>query len=209
VRKYNIEEHVNFHRAAYPLSASTYQGRLLQIGIPELSDFLTEIKNVTDWRGYIMFIGPKPIAFMSLPVVGRTLVYDRVGFDQTFYRLSPGSVLQYLAIKDLFENENFQYMDLTAGDGLHKTLFANRSTEAATIYYFPRSMRGLCLLSVYAGCRTMSSFAVRILGILGLKARLKRAVRSCLLEPSKSILGSRPRPEKGGATRLWGVPEED
>jgi hypothetical protein len=198
VRKYNIDEHVDFHKAAYPLSTSTYQGNLLQIGIPELNAFSSEMETVTDWRGYIMFIGSKPIAFMSLPIAGNTLIYDRVGYDQTFYRLSPGTVLQYLAIKDLFETENFQYMDLTAGDGLHKELFGNRSTEAATIYYFRRNMRGLYLLSVYAGCRTISSSAVRVLDKLGLRARLKRAVKYLAYSKHRKLVAAG---EDGGAER--------
>jgi hypothetical protein len=176
-RKYTKAGFREFHEIAFPLSQRTYQSALLDFGLQPLDEFTRMISDSDDWRGYVLLSRNRPVAYMSLPATCRTLIYDRLGYDQAFRKLSPGTVLQYQVIRDIFEERLFNFLDLTAGEGLHKELFANGRIESATILYFRNSIKPLFALAIYAGFIYLSQFGVRLLDWLQVKVLLKHALR--------------------------------
>jgi CelD/BcsL family acetyltransferase involved in cellulose biosynthesis len=124
-----------FQTLARPLSAMTYQERLLDAGLPNtpafqaLSTLLAEQGAVRAW---LLFHQGVPIAYLWCAAEGDTLRYDYVGHDASFAHLSPGTVLHAEALRMLFE-DRFARFDFTEGDGQHKRQFATGGTPCADV----------------------------------------------------------------------------
>lgn len=133
---YRISEHrtpveiATFLDAALPLSAKTYQARLLDAGLPAgpvARRVMQEAAEADRMRAFLLHAGGQPVAYLALPVVGpepdATLVYAHLGYDPAWARLSPGTVLQIDALERLFAERRYRWFDFTEGDGAHKELF--------------------------------------------------------------------------------------
>lgn len=138
---YAITEHrtaaevERFLEAALPLSAKTYQARLLDAGLPDGAEDRAQMlakAEAGDMRCFLLQAGSNPIAYLSLPVEGRTLVYARLGYDPDYARLSPGTVLQLEALERLFAEQRFGYFDFTEGEGAHKAMFGTDHADCAS-----------------------------------------------------------------------------
>ena len=96
-----------FYELARPLSAKTYQERLLHSGLPDDEAFRAELRAAGDRdqaRAFLLFFRGQPAAYLYAPVVARSLLYEYLGFDPELKALSPGTVLQWEALKVLFGN---------------------------------------------------------------------------------------------------------
>jgi CelD/BcsL family acetyltransferase involved in cellulose biosynthesis len=146
--------------------------------LPELVRFRQELGQFTDARGYLLFHAEKPIAYIFCPAQDGNLLYQFLGHDPEYERWSPGTVLQYLALESLFAEGRFRTFDFTEGEGAHKEFFANRSVLCADIYYFRKSPKNYLIVGLHAGLYAASRGATRLLDRLGLKARIKKLIRS-------------------------------
>jgi hypothetical protein len=175
-----------FHRLAYDLSERTYQARLLRSGLPALDQFRRIVSECRDARGYILLHAAKAIAYIFCPVHDGNLSYDCVGFDPDYHQWSPGTVLQYLALQSLFAERRFRCFDFTEGEGAHKQFFGNRSVLCADILYFRKTARNFLLIYLHSGLAMISRAIVGALDRLGLKARIKKLIRSKAKPESRS-----------------------
>lgn len=130
------EELDEFYRIARPLSARTYQERLLGAGLPEGGAALAEMRGLAhadSVRAWILFLNGAPAAFLYAPARGDDLVYAYHGYDPVHADLSPGTVLQFEAMRQLFDEARFRRFDFTEGDGRHKRQFATGRIECADL----------------------------------------------------------------------------
>lgn len=170
-----------FLKAALPLSAKTYQARLLDAGLPDTpearSDMLAKAE-AGDMRCFLLHANGKAIAYLSLPIVGKTLVYAHLGYDPEWSRLSPGTVLQMEALERLFAEQRFDYFDFTEGEGAHKAMFGTDSAECMSFVLLEPTIANRALLGSRAGFDQIiaksKSLAQRS-GALGKVRRLLRA----------------------------------
>jgi hypothetical protein len=81
-----------------------------------------------------------------------------------------GTVLRWFAIKDLFDEARFQYLDFTEGDGEHKKLFATGSAISESILFLRDSLFHRVLLRTHVHTNGVSTGAGRILERLGIKS---------------------------------------
>lgn len=149
-----------FLNTALPLSAKTYQARLLDAGLPdseEARDLMMAAAKKDQMRCFLLSIGEQPVAYLSLPVTGRTLVYAHLGYDPDFARLSPGTVLQLEALERLFAEQRFAYFDFTEGEGAHKAMFGTDSAECASFVLLDPTLSNRALL----GARSTFDGAIR------------------------------------------------
>jgi len=153
---YTISEHrtpaeiEHFLSAALPLSAKTYQERLLDAGLPNNEAARREMLDAAandKMRCFLLSIEGKPIAYLSLPIAGRTLIYAYLGYDPEFARLSAGTVLQLEALERLFAEERFDYFDFTEGEGAHKAMFGTDSVGCASFALLTPTMANRTLLA--------------------------------------------------------------
>ena len=167
-----------FHGHAFEVSEKTYQARLLDSGLPEIGRFRKDLAHYADARGYLLFHGDKPIAYIYCPVQDGNLLYQCVGYDPDYEQWSPGTVLQHLVLESLFAEGRFQTFDFTEGEGAHKEFFANRSALCADIFYFRKTFKNLLIAGLHAGLGTVSLGSTRLLDRLGMKTRVKKLIRS-------------------------------
>jgi hypothetical protein len=179
-REYRTPEELRvFYRHARQVSLRTYQEKLLGKGLPDgAEDEWAELAAQGIGRGYLLFDGDKPVAYMTGELRNGILLNDYQGFDPDYRNLSPGIVLQYLALQPLFANpDNVRIWDFGEGEGPHKELFATDSLLCADLFHFPRRPRALALFAAEAGLHFASRGIVGVLDRYGLKERVKRLLR--------------------------------
>jgi CelD/BcsL family acetyltransferase involved in cellulose biosynthesis len=161
---YSISEHRTpleieaFLDLALPLSARTYQARLLDAGLPEspaARRAMLEAAEADRMRCFLLHARGEAIAYLSLPVVGTdqggTLVYAHLGYDPAWSRLSPGTVLQMDALERLFAERRYRWFDFTEGEGAHKELFGTNNVQCTSLMLLRRTLANRALLSARSG----------------------------------------------------------
>lgn len=169
----NAEE---FFDLASQVSAKTYQERLLGTGLPQGTEFRQKFRERAArgaMRGYVLRLDGQPVAYIYGEMEDGVLAYDYVGYDPAFKQASPGIVLQYLALEDLFGDPAVRVFDFTEGEGQHKETFATASRACADIFYFKSHPDLALLVATHHGLarlwRALSALAEK----LGLKKALK------------------------------------
>ena len=170
-----------FLAAALPLSARTYQARLLDAGLPDTPAArraMLEDAEAGRMRAFLLHAGGQPVAYLSLPVVGETLVYAHLGYDPDWALLSPGTVLQMEALEQLFAEARFRWFDFTEGEGAHKAMFGTHWADCTSLIMLEPTLANRILLGARgafdAGVSGAKSLAVRS-GALGRIRALLRA----------------------------------
>ncbi len=185
--EYTVTEHRNvieverFLDAAIPLSAQTYQARLLDAGLPDTAAARTAMLEAAEddrMRCFLLMIAGAPIAYLSLPVRGRTLVYAHLGYDPKFARLSPGTVLQLEALERLFAEERYAYFDFTEGEGAHKSMFGTDSADSTSFVMLTPTLANRALLGARGTFDGAISGAKALAAQTGVLAGVRSALRS-------------------------------
>ncbi|WP_028103264.1 GNAT family N-acetyltransferase [Pseudoduganella violaceinigra] len=169
-----------FLQLALPLSRRTYQDRLLDAGLPTTESFRAQAQA---WaaadaaRAYLLFDGERAVSYLFCPASEGVLSYSYQGYDPEYMKLSVGTVLQWLALEDLFKEGKFRFFDFTEGESDHKRLFATEQRLCANIFLVRRSVANSLLLRAHYAMNLLSGWLGRVVERLGLKARLKRMLR--------------------------------
>ena len=183
---YTITEHrtpaeiEDFLAKARPLSAKTYQARLLDAGLPDTPEATREMMVLAEQdriRGYLLKGPNGPIAYLLLPVQGKTIVYAHLGYDPDWARLSPGTLLQMEALERLFAEQRYQYFDFTEGDGAHKAMFGTHSVACASFMLLSPTLANRALIASRGvfdtGVAAAKSLAERSGALAGIRSRLR------------------------------------
>lgn len=165
VRAYRTPvEIAQFHALARPLSAATYQERLLDAGLPDDPAFLAVTGLLAERdavRAWLLFHDGAAIAYLFCAAEGSTLRYDHVGHDPAFAHLSPGTVLQAEAMRRLFD-DRFDRFDFTEGDGRHKRQFATGGTRCVDLILLRPTFANRAALAALGGFDRLASLAKRV-----------------------------------------------
>jgi len=169
-----------FLNEALPLSRETYQHRLLGSGLPETDDFRRHLQNLAmenKFRGWLLRLDGRPTAYICAEGVGATLLYEYVGFDPKHSDLSPGTVLQFLVLEQLFSEQTFRHFDFTEGEGSHKEFFGTDSRRCGDVLIIGESLSSALLLQSHRAFNRVAAAIVSAANRLGLKAALRRVLR--------------------------------
>ncbi len=161
------EEMAAFHAEARALSALTYQERLLGAGIPEGAEAEAEMRTLAaadQARGWLLRLDRRPIAYLYAPAEGDALLYAYLGYDPAHADLSPGTVLQLEAMRQLMAERRFALFDFTEGDGQHKRLFATDSIDCVDLLLLRPSPSNLAAGHLLTGFDRTIALAKRALG---------------------------------------------
>ncbi len=170
-----------FLAEALPLSALTYQARLLGAGLPDdpaSRAAMLERAEQGLLRCYLLRAQGKAIAYLALPVEGGTLVYAYLGYHPDWARYSPGTVLQLLALEHLFAERRFRWFDFTEGEGAHKELFGTGSVECASFLLLKDHVSNRLLLGSLAAFDSSVAAARALAEKSGALARARKLLRS-------------------------------
>jgi len=170
----------DFFELAGPVSAASYQERLLDCGLPRDSEFIKRAvskASQNDIRAFVLLADGLPVSYLYCPVYDGVLQYAHLGYLPDFSRFSPGTVLQWLALEQLFGEQRFKAFDFTGGDSEHKRFFATHQVPCSLQLILRPTWKHRMLLWVHRTTDVGSVLLVDILDRLGVKRRLKRWVR--------------------------------
>ncbi|MEO1105847.1 MAG: GNAT family N-acetyltransferase [Pseudomonadota bacterium] len=185
--EYTVSEHrtpqeiETFLAAALPLSRRTYQARFLDAGLPDTSKArkaMLEAAEDDRMRCFLLHLGDEPIAYLSLPVVGRTLVYAHLGYAPEWARLSPGTVLQMEALERLFAEQRYSYFDFTEGEGAHKAMFGTDSAACSSFVLLTPTPANRALLATRSAFDGTIARAKSLASRTGALSRVRSALRA-------------------------------
>jgi hypothetical protein len=164
---YRLADEITRHSWGAQLGRSSFADRL---PIAELMSLAH--KEIA--RGFVLFHGDRPIAYVFCRALGDHPLYQFVAYDLSYAKWSPGSVLLYLMLERLFAERRFQCLDLGEGTLRYKSFFATDSTRCVRVIYFRRSPRTVVLFSSHYGLCCTSVAAGKLLRTAGVKQKLKR-----------------------------------
>jgi len=174
------EDMRDFFRLARTVSKSTYQERLLDAGIPDSEAFIAQAESLAAeqrLRAYILFDGERPVSYLYCPVEEGVLIYAYLGYDPDYMQMSVGTVLQWLAVEQLFDEACFRYFDFTEGQSDHKRLFATHQQQSANVYLVKKTFRNAVIINSHMFMDRFSTWLGTMLERFGIKARIKRFLR--------------------------------
>jgi CelD/BcsL family acetyltransferase involved in cellulose biosynthesis len=160
-----------FYWHARQVSARTYQERLLDAGLPEGEEALKAIRAeaaADAMRGWLLFLDGAPISYLYAPADGATLIYAHLGYDPAFAEFSPGTVLQFEAMRELMKEGRFGLFDFTEGEGQHKLQFGTGTVDCIDVLLVRRSLGNLLAghaLNGFDGAVAAAKRAVRRVGL--------------------------------------------
>jgi hypothetical protein len=170
----------DFFQLARTVSKLTYQERLLDAGLPYLEDFIQQAELLASEqriRAYILFDGDQPVSYLYCPVYDNVLVYAYLGYDPSYMHLSVGTVLQWLALEELFGERRFRYFDFTEGQSDHKRLFATHQRQCANVFMLKNNLKNKVIVYTHRLTDCFSKWLGETLDRFGLKAKIKRFLR--------------------------------
>lgn len=169
-----------FFPLARQVSAKTYQEKLLDAGLPDSDEFLEHILSMAaqdNVRAWILFQGDRPVSYLCCPANDGVLVYAYQGYDPDYMQLSVGTVLQWLALEQLFEETRFSIFDFTEGESQHKRLFATHDLQCVNVFFLKNTLRNHLLVRMHSMMNNLFEAAGALLDRWGVKSRIKKLLR--------------------------------
>ncbi|WP_169978988.1 GNAT family N-acetyltransferase [Tautonia rosea] len=170
-----------FFDTALPISEKSYQQQLLGQGLPRAMEYREHVKSDAEqgrFLGFLLYVEDTPVAYNCCPVRGgNAVLYDHTGYDPEFSKYSPGTVLQYKIIENLFEKGRFGFYDLCTGEGRHKELFATGSMLCANVYFFPITFHHALFVCLKILVDKTTSCVNSLVDRVGVKDKLKKLIR--------------------------------
>lgn len=170
----------DFFHLARAVSKLTYQERLLDVGIPDSEAFIQQAEALAAEnrvRAYILFDGAKPVSYLYCPVHDGVLIYAYLGYDPGYMKLSVGTILQWLALEQLFGEARFTAFDFTEGETEHKRLFSTHQRHCANVVFVKKTLRNTAIIRGHLYMETLSKRLGGLFERFGLKAKIKRILR--------------------------------
>jgi hypothetical protein len=174
------DEMREFFGLARLVSKVTYQERLLDAGIPGTEDFIRRAESLAALqcvRAYILFDRERPVSYLYCPARDGVLIYAYLGYDPTYMKMSVGTVLQWLALEQLFNEAHFRYFDFTEGESDHKRLFATHQRRCANVLLVKNNLRNCLLIYSQILMDRFSRWLGTGLASLGARATMRRFLR--------------------------------
>lgn len=169
-----------FFDLARIVSAKTYQERRLGVGLPAHQAFFAssmDLSKADNVRAYLLFLQEQPISYLYCSASDGIIAYDHLGYDPAYSSLSPGTVLQLLALEALFEEQRFAVFDFTEGEGQHKELFSTESRLCGNVYVLSPRLASISRIGLHYATERASAGAGVLLDRLRLRSSLRRLVR--------------------------------
>jgi hypothetical protein len=180
-RRYvHADEMEEFFRHARTVSSKSYQERLLDCGLPADQAFIAEAKAAAargDVRAYLLFHRGEPVSYLYCPVVDNVLLYAYLGYLPDFAHLSVGTVLQWLALRSLFDEKRFSAFDFTEGESEHKRLFSTSQAPCSHHLVLRATLVNRLMSGTHRSLDRFSAWGGKLLDRYNLKQRVRRLVR--------------------------------
>jgi CelD/BcsL family acetyltransferase involved in cellulose biosynthesis len=135
----------DFQRIAAAITAKTYKVRL-GAAFDESADQLADAAARGTVRGYVLFFAGEPVAYELMRIQERNLLLASTSYDPAYAKSSPGTVLLWLVLQSLFDEQGFDYLDFLWGQYPYKKLFATTTVNVAAVFCFRNTLRNRMLV---------------------------------------------------------------
>lgn len=169
-----------FYPMARNVSKETYQEKELGMGLPSDDKYYQEMLEEAEKgniRGYLLFLDDKPVSYLYCPSHGRTIDYEFLGYLPEVAKYSAGTVLQMLALEQIFKEEDADIFDFKEGDTPHKNLFSSGALECANIMFLNNSMANRFWIRVHLYNSSFQAWMISTLDKIGLKEKIRKILR--------------------------------
>lgn len=159
------DEIAEFHRHASEISRQTYQHRLWEKGIPQSKEFASHLNQSAsrdEARGYLLYFQNQPQAYAYFEAQQNVLQFHYTGYNPDLRQYSPGSVLLYAIVEQLFAQNEFALLDFTEGEAWYKQSFATNHVRCADIYYFRKNWFGATTVAAHCAVASLSRSTARV-----------------------------------------------
>ena len=112
-------------------------------------------------RSYLLRCGERPCAFVLGYQHGDVYHYAEIGYDRDFTNFSPGMVLYYLLVRDLFAHRPPSTLNFGRGDADYKQRFGNVQREDVSIFLMRKTHRNRLRVGSHSAFRSFVSAARR------------------------------------------------
>jgi CelD/BcsL family acetyltransferase involved in cellulose biosynthesis len=180
VRYESVEQVPAFVDLAVEISKKTYQWRVHQRGLSATDKVRRRLTFAAehDWmRCYLLFCGDKPYAFATGYQHEGCFLLDEIGHDPALSKYSPGTVLQYLVVEDLFAHNRPTVLDLQEY-GRYKEVLSTESYPQGKMLLFKPGLYSRLLIAGDRVCRSSTKAASQLLDRWNLKTKLKNMIRN-------------------------------
>ena len=183
-RCYRTPEDISrFFKLARPVSAASYQERLLDCGLPSDAEFISAATAAAardEVRAFLLFAHGEPVSYLYCPEKDGVLEYAFLGYISDFGKLSPGTVLQWLALEMLFAEKRYTAFDFTEGESEHKRFFSTHQTPCSLQLLLRPSLRARIGARLHRCVDATSKRLGDSLESLGLKRRIRKWLRRAI-----------------------------
>lgn len=169
-----------FHSAAVAISKKTYQTFMLHAGLPDTPEYLRTMQETAlrgEARGYLLRDQGQPVAFAWCTERNDEVTYQIIGYLPEHADKSPGTVLLYLIVQDLFAQAKYRLFDFGPGSASYKEAFATDKIEFADAYLFRPGIGNVLKVWMLWWGERFSSAAGSVLDRLGLKKNIRVLMR--------------------------------
>jgi hypothetical protein len=175
-----VDELLEFHKLARRVSSKTYQENMLESGLPDDECFIKNMKalaNEDRARGFLLFNGDRPVSYLYVSSVGEILIYQYLGYDPEYIKLSAGTVLHWHAIEYLFSERKYRILDFTEGEGAQKKQFSTGSILCTDRLYLRRKLSNSVFILCHIAINHLSLGIGQVLARCGVKSRIRKILR--------------------------------
>jgi hypothetical protein len=176
-----VDEMKEFYGLARRVSKSSYQEKLLGVGLPNDETFYS--KMVQDSlsgrvRAYLLLHAERPVAYLYCDSTDGALLYSYLGYDPEYREWSVGTILQWLVMEDLLQRDRaFRYFDFTEGEGTHKEFFSTGSVYCGEIFMLKLKLKSVVVVLLHMTWERILWGIKVMLDVSGLKSKIKNLVR--------------------------------
>jgi len=128
-------------------------------------------------RSFILECNDTPIAFVIGTQFQGFFDYEETGYDPAHTRYSPGSVLTYLLIEQLFKENKPNIVYFGYGENVYKKVFGNYSYTAYNIFSCPKSSKLNYLIQTQKIFNKIYSLIRSLLVKLNLDVRIRKLLK--------------------------------
>lgn len=180
-REYRLPgEMTEFYELSREISKRSFQGKL-GVGIPNSEKFRSDLVRLAGEgrvRGFLLLHRGCPVAYEYCRVYGDCLTGELCGYDPEMRRSSPGSVLMFCILEQLFREQIFQYWDFGTGEAKYKAFLSTGSRTCADVYYLSRNIKNSGIIAAHCALRAAWWCTGATLDMMRLRSRLRKMLRT-------------------------------
>ena len=128
-----------FYESARLVAEQSWQFHSFGGCLEETALYLENLRNLArlgSLRAYLLKCGGRPCAFVIGYQYDDVLQFQQTAYAADFARFSPGTVLYYMLLEDLYTHRRPKLVNHGVGVTPHKRLFTNRHALDTTVYLF-------------------------------------------------------------------------